>query len=209
MQGKGRLLLTKIDKEQLGAVDRLARIEVELVQHVEDAVGTKRDTYTAHTAQTEYAGQVIVATAASDAANLYVECFDLEDGAGIVVQTAGQSQIQLNLVFQLHRLEGVQNECALLHALQACFTCSQHLLQCSQFLIVAATQQNDGLQFGNRFVAYSFVAQFGVNMLQTNLVQFIDSHGDIHNLLRLANDFSDASQNLAVIDFDADPDAEA
>ena len=96
----GRLLVAKVDEQQLGAVDSLLGIEVKTVEHVVDAVSTKRDAYAAQARHAEDSCEVVITSATRNAANGIVESFNLEDGTGIIVETAGESEVELNLVVE-------------------------------------------------------------------------------------------------------------
>ena len=61
-QQVGLFLLSEVGKEQLGCLQRISRIKIQLVQHIEDTVSTKRDAHAGHTIQAKHASQVIVAT---------------------------------------------------------------------------------------------------------------------------------------------------
>ena len=50
----------------------------------------------------------------------------------------------------------------------------------------------------------AIIAKFLVYIVKTYLVELINSHGDIHNLLSLANYLSNTGKDLTVIDLDAD-----
>ena len=48
-QTVGRFLLAEVNEEHLGGVERILGIEVEGIEHIVDAVDTKRDTHTRQT----------------------------------------------------------------------------------------------------------------------------------------------------------------
>ena len=201
LQAEVCLRLTKVHKQQLSRVHSLLRIEVKLVQHVEDAVGTKRDAHTAQSWHTEDARQVVVAATTRDGANLHVQCLHLEDGTRIIVQAASQRQVQFNLVVQARQFR--EDILRLLHTLQAHFALPEHLLHRRQFLPIRAAQVDDWLQLLNRLRRDAILRQFSVHRLQANLVQFVNRHCDVHNLVRLTNHSRNTRQNLTVVDFDA------
>ena len=99
-QTVGCLALAEVDEQQACTADAVLRIEVQLVEHVVDAVGTEGDAYARQSWHAEDARQVVVASTARDGAYLHVEGLDLEDGAGVVVQSAGQREVELQLVAQ-------------------------------------------------------------------------------------------------------------
>ncbi len=140
---------------------------------------------------------------------MHIKRLYFEDGTGIVIQATGQCQIQFDFILQAEAFQGRKDEFTLFHTLQSCFTCSKDFFQGSEFLFITAVQQNDGLQFGNSLVADTFLLQLGVDIVQTYLIQLIDGHGNIHNLVRLTDDFGNAAQYLAIVNLDTDTDAEA
>ena len=82
----GGLGSAEVDKHHLCAACCTLGIEVELVEHVVDAVGTEGDAYARHAGHAEDTRQVIVTATTRDTAYLHVECLDLEDGTGVVVE---------------------------------------------------------------------------------------------------------------------------
>ena len=65
------------------------------------------------------------------------------------------------------------------------------------------------MQLLDGFFADTILAQFLVHSIKANLVEFVDSNRDVHNLVRCANHLCNAGEYLTVVDFDADTDAKA
>ena len=61
---------------------------------------------------------------------------------------------------------------------------------------------------GHGLFADAVGRQFGVHVVQPYLVQFVDGHGDVHNLVGRSDHFGNAGENLAVVQLDAHADAE-
>ena len=78
-----------------------------------------------------------------------------------------------------------------------------HLTQSGQFVARAAGHVQYRLQFGNLLCCQAAFRQFLIHLLQANLVQFVDSHGDVHNLVRSTHHLGDTAEYLAVIQFQA------
>ncbi|CDF21123.1 unknown [Prevotella sp. CAG:617] len=209
LEAVGSFGSAEVDEEQLGARLCLLGVEVELVEHVVDAVGAERDAYAAQAGQTEDARQVVVASAAGDGADLHVEGFHLEDAAGIVVQSASQGEVELDGIVQPHVLELAEHEVALVNALEAGFALGQHLAHGGQLVGIAALQVDDGLQLLYGLLAQAYGAQLFVDLVDTDFVEFVNGHRDVYNLVGLADNLGNTAENLAVVDFDAYPDAEA
>ena len=202
------LLFAKVDKQQLGAVGSILWIAVECVQHVEDTIYTKADTYTRDTRHTEDTSQVVVTTTTRNRTNLYVECLHLEDGTCVVVQTTSQCQVELNLVLQSECLQCVEDKACFLNALQSSLAGSQHLGNGVQLLVVGTLERDDRLQLLNLLVTQAVLAQLLVHVIESDLIQLVDSNGDIYNLLGSTDYLGDTSQNLAVVDLDLNTYAE-
>ena len=66
-------LSAEVYKQQLGSVHRFFRIQIQLIQHIKNTVGSERDTYTRHTIHTKDTGQIIITATTTDAANLHIQ----------------------------------------------------------------------------------------------------------------------------------------
>ena len=88
----------EVNEEQFDARVGVGRIELKLVEYVVDAVGTEGDAHTGKTGKTEDAGKVVVTTTAGDAADLDIEGFDFEDATGVVVEAAGEGEVEFESV---------------------------------------------------------------------------------------------------------------
>ena len=120
-QAIGCLLRSEVDEEKFCARYGLLGVEIQLVQHVIDAISTKRDAHSRQPRHTEDSCQVVVSSASRNAAYLHVEGLDLKDGSGVIVQSSCKGQIQLQLVVQaavrgVQSSYGAQNEAHLLNA---------------------------------------------------------------------------------------------
>ena len=142
-----------------------------------------------------------------------VEGFNLEDSSCVVVQSAGQREVQLQFIVQrtlgcVEGTDGVEDEAHLLNALHACLRVTEHLCYGIKLLRVAALKLDDGLQFLYGLLRDAVLAQFFVDGLKAYLVKLVDGNGDIHYLVGLANGLCYAGKNLAVVDFYLNPYAE-
>lgn len=205
---KSSFFLTEVNKQKLSAINGLLRIQFQLVEHIENTVGTKRNTYARYPCHTEYTSQVIVTTSTGDTANLHIKRLHLKNSTCIVIQSTCQCQVKLYFVFQSHRLKGIQNKLTLFHSLQTCFAIGKYSLQCSQLLSIGSTQKNDRLQFGNSLFTDTLLGQLFIDIVQTNFIQFIDCYCNIYYFIRLSYDFGNTGQNLTIIDFNANADTE-
>lgn len=105
--------------------------------------------------------------------------------------------------------KGIKDKSQFLYAFQTCLIVFQHVTDGLQFLLVGACQRNDGLKFLYLFLCQPVLAQLGIHIVQSYLIQFVNSHGNVNNLVGSTNDFSDTSKYLTVVDFDCHTDAEA
>ena len=83
----------------------------------------------------------------------------------------------------------------------------QHIGNDIELLIVGARERDDGLQLLDGLLAQSVVAKLLVHVVESNLVELVDGHGDVHNLVGLANHLGNAGEDLTVIDLDLHTDA--
>ena len=204
-----RLLFTKVDEQHLRGADAVFGIEVELVEHIVDTVSTKGDTNARQSRHTEDTRQVVITATAGDAAYLNVKGLHLEDGSRVVVQTTGQREVKLEFIAKPDSLQSIQNEAQFLNTFQTRLAVLQHIGDSGQFLIVAATEHDDGLQLLDLLLGKPIVTQLLVDVVDANLIQFVNGNGDIDNLVGSTNHLGNAGENLAVIDFDLHTDAEA
>ena len=58
-------------------------------------------------------------------------------------------------------------------------------------------------------LAQAYGAQLFVDLVDTDFVEFVNGHRDVYNLVGLADNLGNTAENLAVVDFDTYPDAEA
>ena len=189
-------------------LQRIDRIQIQLIQHVEDTVCPKRDTDTRNAIHAKYTGQVVISSATGDTSYLNIQGFNFEDGTGIIVQTASQRQVEFQ--FRMHRqlVDTVENEGHFFDTLHGYFRGSQLFFQDGQFFSIATRQHDDRLQAGNRLFGKTFGTQFFVYIIQTDLIQFVDSHCYINNLIRFTDNFGNTRQYLTVVHFDANTDTE-
>ena len=195
------LFFSKVDEKQLSAVYRLFWIEVKGVEHVVDAICAKRDAYAAEPWHAEDARQVVIPAASRDASHGGVERFHFENGSRVIVESAGQREIQLYFVVQSHFAQGVQDETQLFNAFESSLACGQHVGYRVQFLVVVTLHGDNGLQLADGFFADAVVSQLLVHAVKSNLVQFVDGHGDVHYFVGFAYHFRDAREQLAIVDF--------
>ena len=69
-------------------------------------------------------------------------------------------------------------------------------------------QRDDGLQLVDSLLWKPILTQFLVDLLQANLVEFVNGHSDVDYLVGLTDDLGDTGENLAVVNLDADAHAE-
>ena len=127
-QGVFHLGLAEVNEEQLCGGAHLLGIEVQLVEHVVDTVGTETDAHTTQARHAEDACKVVIAAATCDAAYLHIQSLHLEDAARVVVQATCQGEVQFDgVVKRADVLQDREHELHLLHALQASLALCQHL----------------------------------------------------------------------------------
>ena len=191
-QAVSSLFFAEVDEEQLCGADGLLGIEVEGVEHVVDAVCTKGDAHTRESRHAEDASEVVVASAARDAAHWRVEGLDFKNGARVVVEASRQGEVQLNLVVESHLLECGEDESQLLYAFESDFRILERLLHGGELVLVCAGEGDDGLELLDGLGADAVGSQLLVDIVDAYLVQLVDGHSDVHNLVGLANHLSDA-----------------
>ena len=189
-QAEVRLSLAKVDEEHLGGIDRLLGIEIKLVEHVENAVCSKRDAYTTETWHAEDTCEVIVSATTRDGAYLHIEGLHFENGTRVVVQTTSQRQVEFNGVVQSVKFG--KDVFHLLHTLQTHFGVFEHLPHGGEFLVIRTAEADDRLQLVDGFCWDAHFGEFGIDSIKTNLVQLINGDGDVHYLVSLSYEFGNA-----------------
>ena len=109
---------------------------------------------------------------------------------------------------QRHHIDDTQYIRQFLDTFQTGFAGRQDLFQGFQLFLVASLQKQNGLQFVDGFLRDAVVGQFFIDVFQTDFLQFVDGNGDFGEVLFFAQNFGDTAQNLAVVQFDANTDAE-
>ena len=198
----------EVDEEQFDARISVGRVELKLVEHIVDAVSTEGDAHTGKTGKTEDAGKVVVTTTAGDAADLDIEGFDFEDAAGVVVEAAGEGEIEVDGVVEAVA-EGFEHEGHFVATAQTDFAFGQYAAHGVELLGVAAGEGDDGLKFGDLFVGKAGGGEFFVDLVETDLIEFVDGHGDVDNLVGRTDHFGNAGEDFAVVDLDGDANTEA
>ena len=77
-----------------------------------------------------------------------------------------------------------------------------------EFLLVGARKRDDGLQLFNSLFAQTYGAQLFVYLVKAYLVELVNGHGDVDNLVGCTYNLGYAAENFAVVDLDADANAE-
>ena len=205
-----QFLLAEGSEEQLRRRLQVLRIEVQLGEHIVYAVCAEGDTHTRHVWHAEDTREVIVASATRNTTHLHIQGFHLEDSTCVVVQAARKAEIQLHLqatwivgsqipILRACRVER-EDRAQFLDTFQSHFATREYLLQLVKFLGVSTAEMQDWLQGIDSLLWQPFVEQLFVHIVDTNLVQFVDSYGDINDALGLTDDFGYACEYLAVVD---------
>ena len=94
-------------------------IKVEGVEHIVDAVSSKRDTNATESGHTEDTCQVVISSSTCYAAYLHVKGFHFKYGSGIIVESTGQCQVKLQLVLESGLLQDIKDETSFLDTFHA------------------------------------------------------------------------------------------
>ena len=110
----------------------------------------------------------------------------------------------------MHRqlVDTVEDEGHFFDTLHGYFGSCQLFFQDGQFFTIATRQHDDRLQTGNRLFGKAFGTQLFIYIIQADLIQFIDSHCYINNLIRFTDNFGNTRQYLTVVHLDANADTE-
>ena len=197
---------------------RAAQIGRELVQALEDVVDAVRaegDAHAGDVREAEDAGEVVVAAAAADAADGEVQRLDLEDRAGVVVEAAGEGEVDLHGLRHTGRADEAEQLFELVQALEAgggnqagSGTAVEEAAHGRELLLCGTGEQEDGPQDGDSVGRQALLQHFGLDALKPDLVQFVDGYSDIHDPLRETADLREAGEDLAVVDLDAHADTQ-
>ena len=109
---------------------------------------------------------------------------------------------------QLAVFKRLEHEGYFLNALQSRLAFSKHAAHGFELFLVASREGDDGLQFFHGLFAEADGTQFVVDFVEANLVELVDGHRDVDNLVGFTDDFGNARKDFSVIDFDADANAE-
>ena len=79
------------------------------------------------------------------------------------------------------------------------FRAGQHLAQLGEFLVIVTAQFENRLKTIDSLLLQSALQQFGLDVVQTDLFQFVDGHRDVHHLVGMTDRLGDSEQDLAVV----------
>ena len=201
--------LAKSREQHLRLLQCLLREKVQLGQHIVDTVRTKTDTHARHARHAEYPRQVVVSAATGDTAHLHIQRLDLEDGTRVVVQSPGKGQVQLDIQLHSGSLAQTEDGGGFFYTFPSLFTSTQHLPKGRQLVFVIARHAKDGLQLADGVLRQTPLTQLIVHFVRTNLVQFVNRHGDVHYLVRRAYHLGYSAEDLAVVQLQAYADTQA
>ncbi len=77
-----------------------------------------------------------------------------------------------------------------------------------ELLRIVAAQLKYRLQFVDRLLPKSALQQFGLHVVQPDLLQLVDGDGNVHHLVGVADRLGDAEKNLAVVHLERHADAQ-
>ena len=197
---------------------RTAEVLREFLQPLENVVDAVRSEGNAHAGdvrEAEDACEVVVAAAAADAADGEVQGLHLEDGAGVVVEAAGEGKVDFHRLRNAGRADEAEQLLQLVQALEAGGgnqagggTAVEQAAHGRELLLRGAGEQEDGPQDGDGVGRQALLQHLGLDALEPDLVQLVDGDGDVYHPLREAADLREAGKYLAVVDLDAHADAE-
>ena len=130
---------------------------------------------------------------------------DFEDAARVVVETAGEGEIELDEVVET-AVEAIEHKGYFVATFQADFALGKHGAHGRKFVGLAAGQADDGLKLGNLRLAQTSGGEFFVHI---DFIEFVDVHRDVDDAVGRSDDFGDAAQDFAIVDLDGDANAEA
>ena len=181
---------TKVDEEEHGGADSRLRVEIELVEDIEDAVCTKGDTHTRKPWHSEDAREVVVASSTCDGTNLHVERLHFEDGTCVVVESTSQGEVEFDFIIE--GSEFAEDKLQFIDTLQSHFAVLEHLAHGGNLLGIGTAQLNDRLKTLDGFSCDASLFQLGIHVVESNLVELVDSNGDINDLVGLTNHLGNA-----------------
>lgn len=227
--------VAEIEKEQFCPGVYVFGKELQLFHNVVDAVYAEGDAYAGDIGDAEEAGEVVIAAAAADAAHADGGGFHLEDGACVVVQAAGEGEIDYQGGCERRAVSGKGSGCGrdgiiggegrlcvggviigcivqqvfqFGDAFQACLVGGEEGFQPGQLgLVVAGDVQVlfDGCDLDRVEAA---LGQLFLYLFRPDLVELVDGDGDIRHLFGSAADFGQGGEDLPVVDPDLDGDAQ-
>lgn len=189
--------LAEVEEQGLGAnVDGFGE-EVEFFHDVVDAVYAEADAYAGNVGYVEEAGEVVVATAAPNAA--YFDggrCFYFEDESGIVIESACQCEIDHDVdVFAVVDQEGY-----FFYSFAPGFVGADEVDDLLQFFFVGAVYLQVLLDNGYLLLAEATLGEFVFYFFETDFIQLIDGDGDVDHFIGTAAYFCKCRQDLTAVD---------
>ena len=164
---------------------------VQTLEHVVDAVGTEAYAHAGHVRKSEDTGEVVVAPAAADAADGEVEGLDLEDCPGVIIEAAGKREVDLDGRADAGGSDQAEELFELVQALEAGLrdypgsgTAVHQRPHGCNLGGVSAGEEEDGFQHGHRLRREALAEHLLLDCIQTDLVELVDGHGDVHHLVR-------------------------
>ena len=77
------------------------------------------------------------------------------------------------------------------------------------FVGIRSRERDDGLQRFHLLSRQTSSQQFFVDLVETNLIEFVDSYGNIYDFVGSSEHFCNTGEEFAVVDFDSNADAKA
>ena len=106
-------------EEQPGAGGEVGGEFAEPFEDVVDAVGAEGNADAGQVREAEYAGEIVITTAATDTSDREIESLDLEDGTGVIVEAAGEGEVDLDPLGNARRRDETEELLEFVEAFEA------------------------------------------------------------------------------------------
>lgn len=153
----------------------------------------------------EHADEVVVSAAASDARAQAIG-LDLEDGACIIIESAGQGRIDLHASsIDAEGFAGFDDRAHFADGLERVVFSGEEGFQGGEGLIVILFWLDDGEEFFGAFGSDFALSEFGGDALTANFIEFIDrGNGGGFEFDGDAGDFDECAEDATIVEVDSE-----
>ncbi len=144
-----------------------------------------------------------------------VRCLHFKNGPGVVIKSPRKREIDFDRTGNAGRFNESEQLVQFIQAREpgprhdagGAAPVHQHAHR-AQFFSRRSLEQKNGLDHPDSLFGQSFLPHFRLYLLETDLVQLVDRHRDVYDLVRKAADLCQTGQHLAVVDLNEYPNSQ-